>query len=147
MFFIANRKNDMKMSYREFKNSNIIKSLFDIEQEPEINLNRDYFCYEDFYVVYIKFWELDSTHDFLLTKEEFSKYSGYTLSRKAVERIFSQVAHKFQDPEKMTFGDFVWFIYCAEDKTNPQSIEYWFKILDLDDNGIVTGYELEFFYE
>ena len=47
----------------------------------------------------------------------------------------------------MTFGDFVWFIYCAEDKTTPQSIEYWFNILDLDHNGIVTGYELEFFYE
>ena len=45
-----------------------------------------------------KFWELDSTHDFVLTKEEFSKYAGYTLSRKAVERIYSQVARKFQDP-------------------------------------------------
>lgn len=45
MFFIANKKNDMKMSYREFKNSNILKSLFDIQQEPEINMNRDYFCY------------------------------------------------------------------------------------------------------
>lgn len=110
-------------------------------------MNRDYFCYEDFYVIYIKFWELDNTHDFLLTKEEFSKYAGYTLSRKAVERIFSQVARKFQDPEKMTFGDFVWFIYCAQDKTTPQSIEYWFNILDLDHNGIVTGYQLEFFYE
>lgn len=58
----------MKLSYREFKNSNIMKSLCDIELEPEINANRDYFCYEDFYVIYIKFWELDSDHDFLLTK-------------------------------------------------------------------------------
>lgn len=121
--------------------------MFDIEQEPEINANRDYFCYEDFYVIYIKFWELDTDHDFLLTKEEFSKYCSYTFSRKAVERIFSQVARKFQDPEKMTFGDFVWFIYCSEDKTTPASIDYWFKILDLDNNGIITGYELEYFYE
>ena len=30
MFFMANKKKDMKMSYREFKNSNIMKSLFDI---------------------------------------------------------------------------------------------------------------------
>ena len=47
----------------------------------------------------------------------------------------------------MTFGDFVWFILCVEDKTTEQSIEYWFKIMDLDGNGIVTGYELEFFFE
>jgi len=41
----------------------------------------------------------------------------------------------------------VWFILCVEDKTTVQSIEYWFKIMDLDGNGIITGYELEYFYE
>lgn len=83
------------MTFREFKNSNILKSLFDIEVEPDINKNGDFFSYEDFYVIYIKFWELDSDHDFFLEKEELSKYSGYTLSRKTVERIFSQSAKRF----------------------------------------------------
>lgn len=92
-------------------------------------------------MIYIKFWELDVDHDFLLTKEEFSKYSGYTLSRKVVERIYSQCARKFQeDKERMNFGDFVWFILSEEDKTTDISIEFWFKILDLDNNGILTGY-------
>ncbi len=54
------------MTYREFKNSTILKSLFDIEVEPDINKNADFFSYEDFYVIYIKFWELDSDHDFFL---------------------------------------------------------------------------------
>ena len=99
-----------------------MKSLFDIENDPDINKNQDFFSYEDFYVIYIKFWELDSDHDFLLTKEELSKYSGYTLSRKTIDRIFLQVGRKFQNPEKMTFGDFVWFIYCVEDKTTEQSL-------------------------
>lgn len=30
------------------------------------------------------------------------------------------------------------FILSEEDKTNRTSIEYWFKIVDLDDNGIIT---------
>ena len=47
----------------------------------------------------------------------------------------------------MGFGDFVWFILCVEDKTTMQSIEYWFKIMDLDGNGIITGYELQYLYE
>ena len=34
-----------------------------------------------------------------------------------------------------------------EDKTSETSIDYWFKVLDLDNNGIITGYELEYFYE
>ena len=82
---------------REFKKSNILKSLSDIENDPDINKNQDFFSYEDFYVIYIKFWELDSDHDFLLTKEELSKYSGYTLSRKTIDRIFLQVGRKFQN--------------------------------------------------
>ena len=47
----------------------------------------------------------------------------------------------------MTFGDFVWFIICVEDKTTEQSIDYWFRIMDLDGNGVITGYELEYFHE
>ena len=39
----------------------------------------------------------------------------------------------------MGFGDFVWFILCVEDKTTEQSIEFWFKIMDLDGNGLITG--------
>lgn len=34
-----------------------------------------------------------------------------------------------------------------EDKTTDTSIEYWFKVIDLDNNYIITGYELEYFYE
>ena len=34
---MANRKNDYKMSFREFKKSRILQSLFDIEQEADIN--------------------------------------------------------------------------------------------------------------
>ena len=46
---------------------------------------------------------------------------------------------------------------CEEDKTTQQSVDYWFKVVDLDDNGIITyicgvmlynrGSEMEYFYE
>lgn len=45
MFFVVNKRKDLKITYREFKKSNILKSLFDIEQESQINANRDFFCY------------------------------------------------------------------------------------------------------
>jgi serine/threonine-protein phosphatase 2A regulatory subunit B'' len=56
MFYMANRKGDYKLTFREFKKSKILRALFDIETEPDINRNPDFFSYEDFYVVYIKFW-------------------------------------------------------------------------------------------
>ena len=36
---------------------------------------------------------------------------------------------------------------CEEDKTTRQSLEYWFTVIDLDGNGIIGPYEMEYFYE
>jgi len=47
----------------------------------------------------------------------------------------------------MSYEDFIWFCLSEEDKTTDRSIEYWFRVVDLDMNDMVTGYEMEFFYE
>ena len=38
----------------------------------------------------------------------------------------------------MSFEDFVIFILSEEDKQTRPAIEYWFKVIDLDENGIIT---------
>ena len=38
----------------------------------------------------------------------------------------------------MNFEDFITFMLSEEDKTSQPSIEYWFKVVDLDANGIIT---------
>ncbi len=50
-----------------------------------------YFSYEHFYVIYCKFWELDTDHDFLLDASDLAKYSQCALSFQIIERIFAQV--------------------------------------------------------
>jgi len=46
----------------------------------------------------------------------------------------------------MSYEDFIYFVLCEEDKTTETSLEYWFKLIDLDNNGIISGYEMEYFY-
>jgi len=125
------------------------KAFEHVDAEEDINKVREYFSYEHFYVLYCKYWELDSDHDFFISKDDFSRYSGHALSKKVVERIFSEVPRKFKSkvPGKMCYDDFIWFTLSEEDKTTDRSIEYWFKTLDLDSNDIITGYEMEYFYE
>eukprot|EP00825_Cyclidium_porcatum_P034195 TRINITY_DN36035_c0_g1_i1.p2 TRINITY_DN36035_c0_g1~~TRINITY_DN36035_c0_g1_i1.p2 ORF type:complete len:170 (+),score=28.05 TRINITY_DN36035_c0_g1_i1:176-685(+) len=36
---------------------------------------------------------------------------------------------------------------CIRDSINAEYMGYWFKVMDLDQNGIITGYEMEYFYE
>lgn len=100
-------------------------------------------------MLYCRFWELDTDHDFLIDKEDFSRYEGHALSRKAVDRIFDQVPRKFKSTtkDKMNYEDFVWFMLSEEDKTTIRSVQYWFKVIDLDDNQIITPHEMEYFYE
>lgn len=48
---------------------------------------------------------------------------------------------------KMSYTEFVWFLLSEEDKNHPTAIEYWFRCMDLDGDGYLSMYELEYFYE
>jgi len=80
-----------------------------VDEEEDINKIRDFFSYEHFYVLYCKFWELDTDHDFLIDKEDFSRYESHSLSRKAIDRIFDEIPRKFTSnvEGKMGYIDFI----------------------------------------
>jgi len=48
---------------------------------------------------------------------------------------------------KFIFKDFVCFLLAEEDKRHPTSVEYWFRCIDLDGDGQISLYEMEYFYE
>lgn len=149
IFYMVDSNDDGKITLRDFKLSNLKDVFFNVAAEEDINKIREYFSYEHFYVLYCRFWELDTDHDFLIDKEDFSRYEGHALSRKAVDRIFEQVPRKFKSgqKDKMGYEDFVWFMLSEEDKTTFRSLQYWFSIIDLDSNDIITPHEMEYFYE
>jgi len=88
IFYTLDSNDDGKISYRDFKRSNFVEVMHLVANEDDINKVRNYFSYEHFYVLYCRFWELDTNHDFFIDKEDFSRYEGHALSRKAVDRIF-----------------------------------------------------------
>ena len=64
----------------------------------------------------------------------------------------------------MSYYDFVWFLISEEDKRSPTryqrrfvsncfpfsldfSIEYWFRCMDLDGDGVLSMFELDYFYQ
>jgi len=66
-----------------------------------------------------------------------------------IERICSgEVRRTHTDiPNHIAYVDFVHFIIAEEDKLNPRSIDYWFRILDTDGDGILSTYEIEYFFQ
>lgn len=109
IFFTVDLNDDRKITLRELKKSNLIQIFSKLDEEEDINKIRDYFSYEHFYVLYCRFWELDTDHDFIIDKEDFARYEAHSLSRKAIDRIFEEVPRKFKCgfPGKMGYNDFI----------------------------------------
>ncbi|KAJ0112671.1 hypothetical protein Patl1_01748 [Pistacia atlantica] len=149
IFYHINRSGNGHLTLRELKRGNLIAAMQHVDEEEDINKVLRYFSYEHFYVIYCKFWELDTDRDFLIEKENLIKYSNHALTYRIVDRIFSQVPRKFSSgvEGKMNYEDFVYFMLSEEDKSSEPSIEYWFKCIDLDENGVITYNEMQFFYE
>ncbi|KAG2278633.1 hypothetical protein Bca4012_041058 [Brassica carinata] len=149
IFYYINRSGNGRLTFRELRRGNLIDAMIHADQEEDINKVLRYFSYEHFYVIYCKFWELDTDHDFLVDKENLMRYGNHALTFRIVDRIFSQVGRKFTSKVegKMGYEDFVYFILAEEDKSSEPSLEYWFKCIDLDGNGIITRNEMQFFYE
>ncbi|XP_037551206.1 serine/threonine-protein phosphatase 2A regulatory subunit B'' subunit alpha [Nematolebias whitei] len=73
-----------------------------------------------------------------------------TSSNRIIERLFSGAVTRgnaVQKEGRMSYAEFVWFLMSEEDKKNPTSIEYWFRCMDVDGDGVLSMYELEYFYE
>lgn len=85
------------MSYRELKRSDLLDALYALEREEDINRVTKYFSYEHFYVIYCKFWELDSDHDFTLDRNDLARYNNCALTYQIVDRIFQEVGDNEQE--------------------------------------------------
>ncbi len=148
IYYTVNRSWSGKITLMELKRSNFLSVLESLEFEDDINLIKDYFSYEHFYVIYCKFWELDKDHDLFITKEDLYRHNNFAITPRVIDRIFSGTVIRGKDWREglMSYYDFVWFLISEEDKRNTTSIEYWFRILDLDGDGVLSMYELEYFY-
>ncbi|EEC08691.1 protein phosphatase PP2A, putative [Ixodes scapularis] len=149
IFYCVNRSWSGRITIPELRKSNFLQVLSLLEDEEDINQITEYFSYEHFYVIYCKFWELDKDHDLYIDRYDLSRHNEGAISMRMIERIFSGAVTRgpVQREGKMSYSEFVWFIMSEEDKRHPRSIEYWFRCMDIDGDGYLSMYELDYFYE
>ncbi|TKR80198.1 hypothetical protein L596_014310 [Steinernema carpocapsae] len=156
IFWTVNRSWSGRITTAELRRSNLLETIREIEFTTDINKITDFFSYEHFYVIYCKFWDLDQDHDMVISREDMRGYSGGGLTSRIIDRIFSgavtrgigsRLGAARQPLQTIGFSDFVAFILAEEDKRNPTSIEYWFRCLDLDGDGLISLYEMQYFYD
>lgn len=84
IYYTVNRSWSGKITLMELKRSNFLSVLESLEYEDDINLIKDYFSYEHFYVIYCKFWELDKDHDLFITKEDLYRHNNFGKSTRTL---------------------------------------------------------------
>jgi len=149
MFYTCNRHENGRMTLEEFIKGDLLSSMKAVDEQPDINLVNDYFSYEHFYVIYCKFWELDTDHDFLLSRDDLLRYANHSLTYRIVDRIFQGAPRGLstKDPDKMGYEDFIWFLLAEEDKNNDAALEYWFRCCDVDGDGFLNAADMLHFYQ
>ena len=112
IFYGVDRSNTGSVSLRELKRSALLEAMFAVDEEEDINKVLKFFSYEHFYVIYCKFWELDTDHDFLIDKDDLLRYGNHALTYRIVDRILAQAGRPFTSGTegKMGYEDFVWFV-------------------------------------
>ncbi|TYZ58737.1 hypothetical protein PybrP1_010558 [[Pythium] brassicae (nom. inval.)] len=148
------RDSSGKITLRKLRRSNLIDAFNCVDEEEDINKVNSYFSYEHFYVLYCKFWELDTDHDFLLSQDDLVRYGGHSLTRVIVDRIFEHGRRPFarvqslspEEKKRMSYEDFIYFMLSEEDKSNPVSVRYWFELVDTNEDGVIRADEMRTFY-
>ena len=162
IFWNVNRSWNGRITPHELRKSNFLQAMHMLEEVEDVNDIFDYFSYEHFYVTYCKFWNIDGDHDMIISRDDMKKYDG--LTDRIIDRIFSRAVTrnppanttsreqrrgpvKEERIETIGFEEFAAFLIAQEDKRHPTSIEYWFRCLDLDGDGVISFYEMQLFYE
>ena len=147
LFFKARAWRHKRMSLQQFLLLNLTAVLKDISANIfDVNL-LDFFSYDQFYVFYHKFVHLDDDQDLHLNRSELLEYEdvhGGFVCPRLVDRIF--LLNIINTEGLMSFWDFVIFLLAHIDICSPSGLEFWFPVLDADDNGVLSLGDLEEFY-
>lgn len=154
IFYSVDRDSSGRITLRKLRRSNLLEAFNTVDEEEDINKVNAYFSYEHFYVLYCKFWELDADHDFQLSQDDLARYGGHSLTRVIIDRIFEHGRRPFarvqtlsvEEKKRMSYEDFIYFMLSEEDKSNPISLQYWFELIDTNEDGVIRSDEMRIFY-
>ena len=145
MFFSVGAWRSHKMYLRQFVKINLrdsLQCLDDIDDDITFNFV-EHFSYDQFYVFYVKFVHLDMNNDNVLGKEEFNEFEDGRFPRRVVDRIYET---NVRDHE-MSFWGWVVFMLADIDKTTPMSMEFWYPVLNISNDGSLSLADLRELYK
>ena len=76
-------------------------------------------------------------------------FDNFSLTSRIISRVIKGcgLGRNSATPGLMTYREFIPFIISTEAKSTVPAIEYWFRCLDSDEDGVISLHELYCFWE
>eukprot|EP00038_Savillea_parva_P025761 m.49366 g.49366 ORF g.49366 m.49366 type:complete len:553 (+) comp7112_c0_seq1:142-1800(+) len=153
LFYEAGRAGTEILTAADLQRVQFVDSLWQLE-DNDINAVRRLWSYEHFYVLYTTFWKLDSPHHMLeLTRDALTDYDDAGFPAAVIDRIMSCFVTSKRSVEgqelreTVNYFDFVALMLSDIDKATRPAVSFWFRCLDLDDDGVLSPHEIRTVYE
>jgi serine/threonine-protein phosphatase 2A regulatory subunit B'' len=132
----------------QFRRVDLAAMFFNAERIVDVNEVHHIFNYQHFYVAFCKFWDLDADGDGLVCQDDLLKFNESAISPIVINRFFKSISFP-RSPRKpaIDFRAFSYFLISSEDKTTLTAIHFWFKLCDLDDDGVLSLQDIDELYD
>jgi serine/threonine-protein phosphatase 2A regulatory subunit B'' len=148
IFFILDPELRGTAGIHQFRRADLAGRLYDTCQLADVNEATSLFCYQHFYVTFCKFWDLDMDGDTFISRDGLEKFNDNALSPIVINRFvnLSFAPRSFGPKQVIDFRSFTYLLMCTEDKTNLTAINFWYRLCDLDDDGVLSLHEIAALY-
>jgi len=114
-------------------------------------LNRNWFMPMNTLHIYQQYLQLDSDKNGTITREDLLGYqgdgTGLQLTQLAIDRIFEvNLTYAVDGRREMDYKAFLDLVLAVENRDAPESIKYFWRLLDVDHNGKLNSTNIAHFY-
>lgn len=103
------------------------------------------FNFDKFLEIYNLFNDLDIRKSKRLSFDELLLFDHKRIHPKVMERVWKYLPGNRID-EEISFGSFVFYILLLEEKEREASLNFWFRVCDFDEDGILSLREMEVWF-
>ncbi|KAL1130103.1 hypothetical protein AAG570_013042, partial [Ranatra chinensis] len=134
-----------KMRIQDILACSFLDDLLELRDEdlPKDLQDANWFSAPSALRVYGQYLNLDKNHNGMLSKDELAGYSTGTLTNVFLDRVFQECLTFDGEMDYKTYLDFV---LALENRHEPQSLQYFFRILDINGKGYLDSFSLNYFF-
>uniref|UniRef100_A0A182NPK6 Serine/threonine-protein phosphatase 2A regulatory subunit B'' subunit gamma n=1 Tax=Anopheles dirus TaxID=7168 RepID=A0A182NPK6_9DIPT len=145
-FFFLDPLRTGRIRIRDVLTCSFLDDLLELRDEeiPKDAQELNWFSAPSALSVYGHYLNLDKDHNGMLSRKELIGYGSGTLTPIFLERVFAECLTYDGEMDYKTYLDFV---LALENRAEPQSLHYLFRILDVEHRGYLTAFTLNYFFK